>query len=182
MKRWRIGPLAGGGCLFAALSGLFVVGAPPLVAQETSLISFELRDQFDEVHRDSDFVDRVVIVIGSDRDGSEFNQDWGQALYDSLVAEPEFERIAFLPVAKVTGVPFFLKGMVRGKFPKEPDQWALIDWDGVFDEAYGFVPGSTNILLFAPDGSLMLHSHGQEVDADVLEGVVSEARALLDHS
>ena len=130
-------------CLMIALWLGVGIAAQSAVAQETSLIEFELKDQFDKVYRTEDYSDRIVVVIGSDKDGSDYNPIWGKALHDALEGVPGYETIDFLPFAHLTGVPFFIKGMVRGRFPKEPDQWALMDWKGVFDDAYGLVPEAT---------------------------------------
>lgn len=159
------------------LAGLMAIG--PLAAQETALIPFELEDQFERTYHGSDYSDRIVVVIGSDRDGSEFNARWGEAIHDALDGVPGFERVSFIPVAHLVGVPFFLKGMIRGRFPKEPERWALMDWDGVFDEAYGLVPGATNVFVFDGAGQLVQRAHGRELDDAVLRGIVSPLRILL---
>lgn len=172
------GPLS----LFWGLCSL-MVGAPLSAgearAQSTTLIPFEIEDQFEEVHRDADYANRILIVIGSDRDGSEFNPVWGEALTAALEGEDGYARIAMLPVADLQGVPFFVKGMVRGRFPEDPEQWVAMDWDGVFSEAYGFVESSSNILVFAPGGRLVQRAHGRELDAAVLQSLVSPIRVLL---
>ena len=160
--------------------GAALVHVSALPAQETSLIPFELEDQFDRTYRGVDYADRIVIVLGSDREGTEFNQPWGEALNELVEAQNATERVTFLPVADLQGVPFFIKGMVRRRFPKEPDRWALMDWDGDFDEAYGFTPEATNVLLFAPDGRLVEHIHGREVEEALLELIAAPLRALLE--
>lgn len=150
-----------------------------LSAQMTTLIPFEIEDQFEVVHRDTDYAGRILIVIGSDRGGSEFNAGWGVALTEALEEEEHFDRIAFLPLADLTGVPFFVKGMVRGRFPTDPEQWVAMDWDGVFDEAYTFIEDSSNIFVFTPQGQLLQRAHGQEVDETVLQSLLSPIRVLL---
>ena len=77
------------------------------------------------------------------------------------------------------GVPFFLKGMVRGKFPQEPGEWVLLDWKGRFAKAYEWVEGESNILVFDAGGALVHQTHGTEVVAAQVERVCSELRALL---
>ena len=48
-------------------------------------------------------------MIGSDAKGSKFNESWGKAIYDALKEVEGFENVAPLPLAVVSGVPFFLK-------------------------------------------------------------------------
>lgn len=79
-------------------------------------------------------------------------------------------------------MPFFLKGFVRGMFPENPDQWVLMDWNGVIAETYKFVPKSSNVLVFAPDGVLVHHASGHEPDDESLRALVSILRELLDEA
>ena len=164
----------------AALVSSFAVQVfvTPVSAQQSALVPFEMKDQFDRVHRHSDYADRILIVIGSDRSGSEFHDDWETALRDSLAADSSRVEIAFLSVAEVRGVPFFLKGTVKGKFSREEDEWILLDWGGLLAETYGFEPESTNILVFATDGTLVSHVHGRELDLEKLSAILAPLRQL----
>ncbi len=47
-----------------------------LTAQQSKLASFEIDDQFGRVHRDFDYQGRVLVMIGSDREGSVFYDRW----------------------------------------------------------------------------------------------------------
>ena len=80
------------------------------------------------------------------------------------------------------GVPFFLKGMIRSKFPEDPDDWALMDWKGVIAKAYDFVPKASNTLVFAPNGTLVHHASGREVDEKAIQEIVAVLRDLLDQT
>ena len=156
-----------------------LVGTMTVWAQSPTLIQFEMTDQFDEVHRNVDYEGRVLYVIGSDAKGSEFSGSWGKAIYDALEEDEGIENLAALPLANLKSVPFFLKGTIKKKFPQEQDEWVLMDWKGQFAKAYDFEPRSTNILIFAPDGTLVHQAHGQEVEQDVLDGIVAKLRDLL---
>lgn len=163
--------------LAALFSGAFAFLG---VAQETKLIEFEIKDQFHNVHRDSDYKDCILVVIGSDKNGSKFNSGWGEAIANPFKDALRTKKVVFLPVADVQGVPFFLKGMVRGKFPEDPDKWALTDWKGRFAKAYKFEPKAANILVFDQRGELAHRTHGREVEPDILEAVVRSVQVLLD--
>lgn len=144
------------------------------------LIDYELQDQFESVHRRADVEGKIVLLIGSDKGGSSFNGLWGKAIQESLRDHPGYDQISQLPYSDLRGVPFFLKGMIRSKFPEDPHQWVLMDWKGVLAKTYDFVPKSSNLLVFAPDGSLVQHASGREPDKETLEEVVSTLRTLLD--
>jgi len=152
----------------------------PLAAQPSELVQFEMKDQFDTVHSHGDYAGRILIVIGSDRRGSEFHDDWEVALRDSLNAGGSVANVAFLSVAEVRGVPFFLKGSVKGKFSRDPDEWILVDWKGFFAETYGFEPDATNMLLFAANGTLVSHTRGRELDWSKVSAIVATVRRLAE--
>jgi hypothetical protein len=129
---------------------------------DSTLIPFTLKDQFERVYNREDFLGKILLVVGSDKEGSSFNRLWGKAIHDSLKKYQLNQEVQFLPVADVRGVPFFLKGFVRGKFPREKKSWVLLDWKGLFAKAYEFIPGATNILLIRRDGKVAYQVHGHE--------------------
>jgi len=141
-------------------------------ARESALIAFELKDQFDRPHTEKEFSGYIVILIGSDRGGSEYNPQWGKSIHDSLANEDGFERLKILAVADLRGVPFFLKGYVKGKFSKDEKRWVLMDWKGAFAASYQFEAGASNIIIFKRDGKLVhktaVHGLEQETLGELL--------------
>ena len=156
-----------------------VVGSPSY-AEEQEFLDFELKDQFENLHQSSDVEGNIVLLIGSDRGGSQFNQGWGTAIHESLSDHPRYDQISQLAYADLRGVPFFVKGVVRGKFPQNPDQWVLMDWKGVIAKTYDFAPKSSNVLVFARDGALVHHASGPEPDEETVSEVVNALSRLLD--
>ena len=149
------------------------------MAQDTSLISFKLEDQFDRTYTEKDFENKIVIAICSDKDGSKYNSAWGEAIHDSLKNDKGFEQIKFLPVADVRGVPFFMKGFVKGKFPKKEEHWVLLDWKGQFAKAYDLKEDVSNIILFNDEGTLVYKTHVTELDFQELNTILSKIRNLF---
>lgn len=164
------------------LTVLNLVLISPTHAEQMQLLDFEIKDQFDNVHRRSDIQGQIVLLIGGDKDGSQFNGAWGDAIHKSLSDHPQYARISLLAHADLRGVPFFLKGYARGKFPQSADQYVLMDWKGVIANAYNFTPKSSNILVFAPNGALVHHASGREPSDETLVGVLSSIRKLLDEA
>ena len=148
-----------------------LAGAPEL--------SFEMKDQFDRVHTDADYRGSLVVLIGSDKNGARFNVDWTKAIAAELNRGAGIELVRFIGLADLRGVPFFLKGMVKGKFPQEPDHWALMDWKGRIAKTYEFQPEASNILVFDQAGTLVFKTHGREVDDEEVERVVVHIRGAL---
>ena len=152
----------------------------PTHAETLHLVDFEIEDQFQNVHRRSDVEGNIVLLIGSDRGGSAFNGPWGKAIQDSLVDHPHYDQISHLAYANMRGLPFFLKGMVRSKFPQEPERWVMMDYKGIIAKTYDFAPKASNILVFSPDGALVHQASGREPDDQKVEQIETVIRQLLD--
>lgn len=145
-------------------------------------MAFELEDQFGNLHRHTDVEGSIVVLNGSDKGGVQFNSAWGKAIDDSLGDHPRYDSISHLAYADLRGLPFFLKGFVKRKFPQEPERWVLLDWKGILARAYEFTPKATNILVFAPDGTLVHQESGREPDAEAVGHLVTALRGLLDEA
>ncbi|MCI0618780.1 hypothetical protein L0244_37880 [bacterium] len=150
-----------------------------LFAQDSTLIAFKIEDQFDQAHSDQDYRESIVIIIGSDKNGSKYNGVWSKAIRDSLKQEMNFARIKFLNVADVRSVPFFIKGFVKGKFPKEKERWVLLDWKGRLAKAYNFVSEACNIVIFDRNGVLVYKTHGHELDLEKLAVICEKLRLSM---
>ena len=113
-----------------------------------SLINFQLKDQFGKNYSNEDFQNTTIVLIGSDKEGSQYNEEWITAIVDSLGYKLDWTNLVFIGVADLRGVPFFLKPFVPGFFPDEKEKWILMDWDGEFAQAYNFREDFCNILIF----------------------------------
>ena len=80
--------------------------------------------------------------------------------------------LRILRVADVRGVPFFLKGRVRGEFPQEPESWVLMDWKGKFALAYEWLPDTSNVSLFDRDSILIHQDSGKDPEAGTIPDIV----------
>lgn len=149
-------------------------------AQKAGLIEFEMKDQFDSLYSHEALLDRVVILIGSDKDGSPFNNEWGKALHDSLQPHPAFELIRFLPVADLRGAPFFMKRFVKSHFPKEKERWVLMDWGGNFAKTYRFSAKMSNIIIFDRNGELIYQTAVRELHPETLAAMLQMLRKVLE--
>jgi hypothetical protein len=158
------------GCLFCC------GGTSPRLG---SLMSFEMEDQFRHSHSHADFLGRVLVVIGSDREGAPAAENWGKALSQSLGPDRDSGRLNLVGLSNLKGVPFFLKDYVRGKFSKNAGEWALMDWKGLFAESYGFVAGHANVLVFDKEGVLVHQAHFSECRPDQVLSLTAVIRSKL---
>lgn len=166
-----------------AVTALMFPGAPEAaVGQQVELAAFELEDQFGRRWTESDVAGRPGIFVVADREGSRWAEVWGEALSDSLQVSIDRGEVALMAVAHAAGVPFFMKGMVRGSLSDDPDAWVMIDWDGHFAGRYPFTAGRANLLVFSATGDLVLHEAVRSLDPETLGRVVACARAPCDLS
>jgi hypothetical protein len=166
------------------ISGLFLCvclfccgGTSPRLG---SLMSFEMEDQFRNSHSHADFKGRVLVVIGSDREGAPAAENWGKALSQSLKPERDSGRLSLVGLSNLKGVPFFLNDYVRGKFSQDAAEWALMDWKGLFADSYEFIAGNANIVVFDKDGVLAHQAHFSECLPGQVQSLTAIIRGKLD--
>jgi hypothetical protein len=145
--------------------------------KQRRLIEFEIIDQFDDFHSHEDYVDKTLVVVGGNKGSADYNEPWAVIIQDSLEASGH-DDVAFLGLADLRGVPWFMKGFVRGKFPEREDRWALMDWKGEFAKAYCFEKNMANIVVFAPDGSLVHHAWAREIETAKLDLILRAIRRV----
>ncbi len=162
-----------------ALLLLGLLALPANAETEKHLISFEMKDQFGKEYSDAEYAGKITILIASDKDGSQYNRLWAKAIWEPLREKPGYDQLISLPVAHLKGVPFFLKGFIRGKFPKDPENWVLMDWKGSFGKAYGFTPEACNIMIFDPSGEMIYRAWGKEIDERKLGQIHDALRDLM---
>jgi hypothetical protein len=153
--------------------------SPTAIAADSTLIDFEIKDQFEKIHRDDDFRGRVVVVFAYDRKGNDYQDQWFSAMRDSLAVTHDTSVVGFVRLANVRGVPFFLKSMIKGKFPREPERWTLLDWKGRFDKAYEFAADMCTILVFDQRGTLVGSTAVTGLTAETVTGLLADIRPLL---
>ena len=149
------------------------------ISQNQSLIEFELKDQFDQEYTRQDFLGQTCILVGSDREGSQYNARWSITIHDSLKVYGLQDSVKFLALANLDGVPRFLRGFVKGKFPKKKNQSILLDWKGTFAETYLFVPDKSNIILFDKEGNQLYRMEVQELDFSKLKVFLANFKRLF---
>jgi hypothetical protein len=156
---------------------VLAVGAAAQTADPV-LIDFELTDQFEQIHRDDDWRGDVLLLIGSDRNGSQFSAVWEQAVRENTTGFADMGSLRIVHVADVSGVPFFLKGVVRRKFPGDAGNPIILDWKGAFATAYGFDKDKANMLVFDRNAGLRHQVAAAEIDSRKLAELIDVLIAL----
>jgi hypothetical protein len=157
------------------LIGTLVTRGEAKEAPDSTLIPFQMEDQFKQPYTDSAFRGVTLVVLVANKGGSKYSRLWSPALRDSLLSWSLADDVKLLGVADMAGVPFFLKGLVRGKLPKDPKDWMLLDWKGRFADAYACEDDTCNVLIFDAQSRLR---HRLEVGA-VTSAELDSIRSLV---
>lgn len=165
--------------LFITLLSLNILLSNVSANETQDLVTFKLEDQFGVKTTEEDVSGKIVILIGSGKEGSEYNAVWGKTIHDSLNADDGYEDIVFLPLADLRGVPFFMKSFVKSRFPKEAEKRVLLDWKGDIPKAYDFAPDSSNVLVFDRAGKLIFRTHGLQPAQDQIDPLISAVRDAM---
>ncbi|MEE2778650.1 MAG: hypothetical protein VYE73_18020 [Acidobacteriota bacterium] len=164
--------------LVSLCCGLVTLLIGTAAAHAQALPEFEIQDQFETVHRSSDYGGQVFYVLGSDREGGDYNEAWADAIKAGLGSDAA--AIPSFGIADLSAVPRVMERLVRPLFPSEPEKWALMDWDGVFKKTFGLVEGAANILVFDTGGRLVHQAHGTAVDPKAVAAIVETIHQQLD--
>jgi len=153
-------------------------GAVELPCEER-LPEFELEDQFEDERTQDDVLGTVSVLIWADRDAREWSDDWRDMLTAALRGQVEGDLVQIRGWAHTKGAPFFVKGRIRGSFPEEPERWAVLDWDGVFEEHFEPREEHVTVFVFDREGCLVARESGQEVEARSVAMLVDAAQKVL---
>ena len=167
--------------VITVLGILILAAAGPLRAQAGAPapeppLSFDLKDQFDRAYTQALCAGRIAVMVIADREGSKFSGPWSEAVGRGLTAAAA-PATQWVPVATLPAVPGFMRGFIKGKFPQKQEQWTLMDWGGSLAKAYGLSDKRCHVLVFGPDGRLLHHSGGREVDAAAVTAIVAAVAA-----
>lgn len=150
-----------------------MVAAAPLWAGDAApVLNYSLEDQFGTTHTHEDCGDAVVVLLGGDRKGSSYIDQWGPALYRALEQGLNDQTVCSVGFAHLKGAPFFVKKKIVASFPEDPDAWTLLDWKGEISKKWGAEKDSANLYVFDRDGDLVHHVSLRDFDEAVLESIV----------
>ncbi len=145
-------------------------------------MSFEMEDQFGQIHTDEEYRGQVMVVTASDRGGSKGTVEWGRAMIQALDPTLNLLSVRYVAVANLKSVPSVARKKVRKKFPQDELQWTLLDWKGQWAKTYGFESKATNILVFDASGALLFHAHGQQPDARQAQGIADAIKTAVEQA
>jgi len=143
------------------------------------LIDFKLEDQFDKMHTRSDYAGKIIVIVGSDRKGSEYNSQWVESLWDSIKTDKLDSAVTFVGVANLGAVPFFMQSIVQGFFPEDTTKRILMDWDDMFAENYNFKDDHCNLAIFGKQDDLIAGFSVQNYDEKIFREILSNIKKSI---
>jgi hypothetical protein len=143
-----------------------------------SALAFGLRDQFGRRHDAASYRGRAVVIVGAGRAGRAAGTEWVQLLRGLQADTSRGAAVPVVPVADLRGVPRLLRRIVRGRFPTQPDQAVLLDWDGAVAEQFGFDRERCTILIVGPAGRAHAQMSTSAVDSVLAREILRRAGEL----
>jgi hypothetical protein len=143
-----------------------------------AVVEFRLSDQFGRPHATADHRGRAYLLVGAGKGGRAAGTAWVERLRamqgDSAGAVP----VPVIAVADLRGVPRLLRRLVRGRFPDDPRQPVLLDWDGVVARSLGFDAQTCTIVVVDPAGRPRARETLADVDTARARAILREAETL----
>ncbi|MFH1843030.1 MAG: hypothetical protein ABIF77_07455 [bacterium] len=165
--------------ILCALLVAIAIGHATAGSSADALIPFKLKDQFERLHTDARYRRSVLVVTWGDRDAKDYLVPWRTALEDSLAPEIQSYRLRTLGVAHTKGVPFFIKGKLKGVFREQYGWPILLDWDGDFARAFACTEKTCNLLVFDEKGAFVQCWSVTDENPDLLTEIVRVVRGLV---
>lgn len=134
-----------------------VIGTTVWASETISVLDFALEDQFGTTHTDEDCGEAVTVLLGGDRKGSAYIDDWGPALHRALATELDEGTVCSVGFANLKGVPFFVRKKIIRSFPADPESWTILDWKGEIARKWGFEKNAANLYVFDREGRIVFH-------------------------
>lgn len=150
-------------------TGLWAAEGPPK-------LDYALDDQFGTTHADEDCGEAVVVLLGGDRKGSAYIDEWGPEMHRALEHELDEGTVCSVGFAHLKGAPFFVKKKIVASFPKEPDAWILLDWKGAISKKWGAEKDAANFYVFDRGGGLVFRVSLQDFDQTTFDEIVRVVR------
>ena len=155
------------GSLFVSsvVAFLLVVVMSPAAAQ-TSPKDFTLRNQYDSAFTLSSERGRFVLLLYSDRKGSQFVGGFSRAARQWRRERGDTTMLRIINIANLDGVPRLLRGTIKGNFKGNekdgrPKALLLLDWDAKLAKLFGGArEDATTAWIIGPDGALLWSGGG----------------------
>lgn len=150
-----------------------------------SVVQFRLPDQFGRVYDAAEYRGRRFYVVAAGSGGRSAATAWGTMLPRALAAGADPAPAAdTLPapvvlVADLRGVPRWLRGLVRGRFPHARRDAVLLDWTGALAVQLALDPARCTVVAVSPAGRPMLRLTTLSADTAEVAAFVRRADAAM---
>ena len=166
------------GFVMAGLIGLFLSVGDVDAADLKRIMIFEMEDQDGKKRTHKDLMGKIVMVIGADKEGSEYTKAWIMAIQKGLDEHEDAEPVEVIPAPQLGSVPKLMRGTVKKFIAKDAERWLLLDWESKFTKAYGLKPGTANIVLFDAKGNVIHKIAKKKVEPKLVEKIIEEVAEL----
>jgi hypothetical protein len=178
----RSGAMGAVRSLLAAAS-LVLPGAADVVAGESATAGsgatnlacrdFELRDQFDVIHRFTFPTTNVTVLAIADRQGNEQVDSWIAPIRRRFAG-----GISIAGIADVVGAPGWRHESIQKKFQKQRTHPVMLDWDATVTAALHSQKGVVNVFVLDRRGLVLTHATGPAVEASLHRVTLAIEHAL----
>ena len=146
---------------------------------------FTLRNQYDTAFTLSSERGRLVLLLYSDRKGSQFVGGFSRVARRWRVERGDTTMLRIINIANLDGVPRLLRGSIKGNFKGNekdgrPKALLLLDWDGKLGKLFGGArEDATTAWIIGPDGALLWSGGGTNKPGEV-EALAAALTAAAD--
>lgn len=134
---------------------------------------FTAEDQFENAVSWDKYKGKNVVLLMSDRKGTEYIPTWTSAL-----RKETGNKVDYVAFADVSSAPFFMKGFIRGKIKGKYTNQIILDWEGDIFEYYQCKEEVANVVFIDKSGTIRYTTSGKGESAEI-QRAIEELRKVF---
>lgn len=147
-----------------------------LVHQATT---WQLDDQFGRPHRSSELAGTPVLLIAGGSPAAKTFDAWIDAVLAAYGVSPDSLPFAVIGIADVGNAPRIVHPLIRLGLPRDHRRPVMVDPNGIVSRRYGIDKSTSNQVVLARDGKVLLHLRGIPVDTAGVRRLAETLRAAV---
>ena len=158
------------------MSCLCLLLAAWLFGQEPA---WRLNDQFGRPHSAAELVGKPVLIIAGGAAAAKTFDAWIDAILASFGGPASSRPFTVVGIADIGNAPRIVHPLIRLRLPRDRQRPVLVDPNGTVSKTLHIERATSNQLVLARDGSVLLHLRGIPVDSNGVRRIVEQLRVAV---
>jgi hypothetical protein len=142
-------------------------------------VPWQLDDQFGRPHTSSELTGKPVLLIAGGAPAAKTFDRWIDAILAAYGGSPDALPFTVIGIADVGSAPRIVYPLIRRRLPRNRRRPVLVDPNGTVSRQLGIERATSNQMVLARDGTVLIHLRGIPVDTAGARKVADQLRAAV---